>query len=82
MTYAAVVTQDAATKRVQDALLEGDNRLKHGAKPAKVRESYERALALAREAGIADRIRPLVELRLGDLERLEGAPPPDAQPEA
>ena len=54
-----------------DALLTGDNRLKQGVEPAKVRESYEQALELAREAGIEERIGPLVEVRLADLERLE-----------
>jgi hypothetical protein len=47
----------------------GDNRLKQGVSPAKVRESYEQALAVAREAGMEDRIRPLVEVRLADLDR-------------
>lgn len=58
--------------RIQKLLVTGDNRLKQGVDPAKVRESWEQALALAREAGVEDRIRPLVELRLADLEQ----PPP------
>ena len=58
---------DDLRERVQKALLAGDNRLKQGVEPAKVRESYEQALALAREAGIEERIRPLVEIRLADL---------------
>ena len=66
--------------RVHQALLTGDNRLKQGVEPAKVRESYEQALALAREGGIEDRIRPLVEVRLAGLERLEAESPPPAQP--
>ena len=48
----------------------GDNRLKQGVAPEKARESYEQALALAREAGIEDKVRPLVEVRLADLDRL------------
>jgi hypothetical protein len=48
----------------------GDNRLKQGVAPQKARESYEQALAVAREAGIEDAVRPLVELRLADLDRL------------
>ena len=55
---------------IQKLILTGDNRLKQGVDPAKVRESYEQALALAREAGIEERIRPLVEVRLADLEQL------------
>ncbi len=69
-------------ERVQRAILAGDNRLKQGVDPAKIRESYEQALALAREAGIEDRVRPLVELRLADLERLEAESAPPAPPEA
>jgi hypothetical protein len=55
--------------RIQKLLVTGDNRLKQGVDPAKARESWERALALAREAGLEDRIRPLVEVRLADLDR-------------
>jgi hypothetical protein len=53
--------------RIQKLLVTGDNRLKQGVDPAKARESWEQALALAREAGMEDRIRPLVEVRLADL---------------
>jgi hypothetical protein len=55
--------------RIQKLLVTGDNRLKQGVDPAKVRESWEQALALAREAGLEERIRPLVEVRLADLQR-------------
>jgi len=63
------LTQDAR-ERVQKLLVTGDNRLKQGVDPAKVRESYEQALRLALEAGFEDSVRPLVEIRLADLERL------------
>jgi hypothetical protein len=43
--------------------------LKQGVDPAKARESYEQALEAAREAGLEEAIRPLVELRLADLPR-------------
>ena len=56
-------------ERIQKLLVTGDNRLKQGVDPAKARESWTQALALAREAGLEERIRPLVELRLADLER-------------
>jgi hypothetical protein len=59
-----------ARERIQKLLVTGDNRLKQGVAPHKVRESYERALELAREAGLEDSVRPLVEIRLADLERL------------
>ena len=36
-----------------------------------MRATYEEALALAREAGLEERIGPLVEVRLADLDRLE-----------
>lgn len=55
--------------RIQKLLVSGDNRLKQGVDPAKVRQSWEEALALAREAGLEDRIRPLVEVRVADLEQ-------------
>lgn len=68
--------------RIQKALLTGDNRLKQGVEPGKVRESYEQALELAREAGIEDAIGPLVAVRLADLDKLEAGPPPPAPPDA
>ena len=58
--------------RIQKLLVTGDNRLKQGVDPAKARESWEQALALAREAGLEERIRPLVEVRVADLERPRG----------
>jgi len=68
---------DEARARIQRLLVTGDNRLKQGVAPEKVRESYEQALAAAREAGVEDAVRPLVEIRLADLEQLaRGSPPP------
>jgi hypothetical protein len=67
--------------RIQKALLTGDNRLKQGVDPAKVRESYEQALELAREAGIEDKIMQLVEFRLADLAKLEAESALPALPE-
>ena len=58
--------------RIQKLLVTGDNRLKQGVDPAKARESWGQALVLAREAGLEDRIRPLVEVRLADLEQPRG----------
>jgi len=60
-----------ARERIQKLLVTGDNRLKQGVSADKARESYEQALAVAREAGLEDSVRPLVEVRLADLERLE-----------
>ena len=57
-------------ERIQKLLITGDNRLKQGVSPEKVRATYEEALALAREEGLEDRIGPLVEIRLADLDRL------------
>ena len=56
-----------AHARIQKLLVTGDNRLKNGVDPEKARESWEEALAVAREAGLEERIRPLVEIRLADL---------------
>jgi hypothetical protein len=66
---AAGVTEDVR-EQIQKLLVTGDNRLKQGVSPEKVRETYEQALALARENGLEERIRPLVEVRLADLDRL------------
>jgi len=59
--------RDEARERIQKLLLTGDNRLKQGVDPEKARESWEQALAVAREAGLEETIRPLVEIRLADL---------------
>lgn len=69
-----------ARERIQKLLVTGDNRLKQGVDPAKVRESYEQALAVAREAGLEDTIRPLVEVRLADLDALAERPVPESPP--
>ena len=71
-----------ARERIQKLLVTGDNRLKQGVDPAKARESYEQALEAAREAGLEDSIRPLVEIRLADLERLQRGSPRSAPPDA
>jgi hypothetical protein len=76
------VKAEEARAQIQKLLVTGDNRLKQGVDPAKARQSYEQALAVAREAGLEDRIRPLVELRLADLERLARAAPPPEPPAA
>jgi len=64
------MTSDDARARIQKLLVTGDNRLKQGVDSAKVRESFEQALEVARAAGLEEQVRPLVELRLADLERL------------
>jgi hypothetical protein len=61
------VDESAAREQIQKLILTGDNRLKQGVDKAKVRQSYEQALALAREHGMEERIRPLIEIRLADL---------------
>jgi hypothetical protein len=64
------VERDDVRERIQKLLVTGDNRLKQGVAPDKVRATYEQALALAREAGLEERIKPLVDVRLADLDRL------------
>jgi hypothetical protein len=64
------VDEATARERIQKLLVTGDNRLKQGVSPDKARESFEQALSVAREAGLEASVRPLVELRLADLERL------------
>jgi hypothetical protein len=73
---------DDARERIQKLLVTGDNRLKQGVAPEKVRETYDEALEVARAAGLEAAIRPLVELRLADLGRLAGGSPPPALPDA
>jgi hypothetical protein len=80
--YGRFVKGDEAHERIQKLLVTGDNRLKQGVDPAKARQSYEQALAAAREAGLEDAIGPLVELRLADLERLARESPPPSPPDA
>ena len=80
ITYVPVEA-DARTK-IQKLLITGDNRLKQGVDTEKVRESYEQALAVAREAGLEESVRPLVEIRLAELEKLAGESPPPAPPDA
>ena len=71
-----------ARARIQKLLVTGDNRLKQGVAIEKVQETYEEALAVAREAGLEESVRPLVEVRLADLQRLaresHRSGPPDA----
>ena len=71
-----------ARDHIQKLLVTGDNRLKQGVALEKVRASYEQALVLAREAGLEAAVKPLVERRLADLERLSGGSPPPAPPAA
>ena len=76
------MTGSDAHARIQKLLVTGDNRLKQGAGAAKARESWEQALAVAREAGLEASVRPLVEVRLADLELLAGGSPPREPPDA
>ena len=73
---------DEARAKIQRLLVTGDNRLKQGVAPEKARESYEQALEVAREAGIEEAVRPLVEIRLADLERLARESPRPEPPAA
>ena len=77
-------TSADARATIQRLLVTGDNQLKHGVALEKVRESYLSALEAARAAGLEDAVRPLVELRLADLEQLRpaAAAPPPAPPAA
>jgi hypothetical protein len=74
------MTAYEARQRIQKLLVTGDNRLKQGVSAAKARQSYEQALEVARAAGLEESIKPLVELRLEELERLQGESPPPGAP--
>ena len=71
-----------AREKIHNLLLTGDNRLKQGVSAERIRQSYEEALAIAREHGLEESVGPLVEIRLNDLERLAGGSPPPAPPDA
>jgi hypothetical protein len=76
------VDEHEAREKIHDLLVTGDNRLKQGVSAEKIRQSYEQALAVAKEHGLEASVRPLVEIRLADLERLAGGSPPPAPPGA
>jgi hypothetical protein len=61
-----------ARERIQKLLVTGDNRLKQGVAHGKVRETYEEALRVAQDAGLEESVRPLVQVRLADLDELSG----------
>jgi hypothetical protein len=73
---------DSAHEQIQKLIVTGDNRLKQGVSLEKARQSFEQALAVAREAGLEERVRPLIELRLADLERLARESTPPSPPDA
>jgi predicted O-methyltransferase YrrM len=76
------MAESDARERIQKLLVTGDNRLKQGVAVDKVRENYEEALAVAREAGLEDSVRRLVEVRLADLEQLSRESPRSGPPAA
>ena len=80
--YARLVASEDARQRIQKLLVTGDNRLKQGVSAEKVRATYEEALAVAREAGLEESVRPLVEVRLADLQRLARESPRSGPPAA
>ena len=61
------MAEEDAHARIQHLLVTGDNRLKQGVDPEKARESWLQALEVAKEAGLEESVRPLVEVRLADL---------------
>jgi hypothetical protein len=76
------VDNDEAREKIHQLLLTGDNRLKQGVSAEKIRQSYEQALAVAREHGLEESVGPLIAIRLADLERLAGGSPPPVPPAA
>jgi hypothetical protein len=70
---------DDVRARVRALILTGDNRVKQGGDrlAARARESFEQALALAEQGGIADDgLRAIIELRLQALDAATGRRPP------
>ena len=74
--------EEKTREKIQKLLITGDNRLKQGVDPKKVRESFLQALEVAREAGLEEQVRPLVEIRLADLARLAPEEPRRGEPDA
>ncbi len=74
--------RENSREKIRKLLVTGDNRLKQGVAPEKARKSFLEALEAAREAGLEEEVRPLVELRLADLERLAPGSPRSAEPDA
>jgi len=72
----------AARAKIHDLLITGDNRLKQGVAPEKVKQTWIEALAVAREHGLEAGVAPLVEIRLADLERPGAEEPPPVPPAA
>lgn len=68
----AEIDPELAAERVRKLIIVGDNRLKQGGhdKFAKARGTFEQALRLAEDAGIADRFRPFIERRLESIDQL------------
>jgi hypothetical protein len=67
-------TTEGPGERVRALIISGDNRLKQGGptQARKARETYEKALAEAEAAGVADDlIRTLLERRIADVRELE-----------
>jgi hypothetical protein len=69
-------------EKIRKLLVTGDNRLKQGVDPEKARQSFLQALEVARQAGLEEEIRPLVEVRLADLPRLAPESLRGAEPDA
>jgi hypothetical protein len=72
--------EQEARAKIHDLLLLGDNRLKQGVSAEKIRATYEQALAVAQEHGLEEGVRPLIEIRLTELQRLGEESPPPAPP--
>jgi hypothetical protein len=73
------VEEGDARAKIQKLLVTGENRLKQGVSLDKARESYEQGSPVTREAGVEESVRPIVEVRLADLERLSRESPRSAR---
>jgi hypothetical protein len=71
---------DEARDQIRKLIVTGDNRLKQGVAAEKARQSFEQALALAREHALEEQVGPLIAVRLADLDALAGEAPPPAPP--
>lgn len=71
------IDPEVAAERVRKLIIVGDNRLKQGSgdRYAKARGTFEQALRVAEEAGLGDRFRPFIEVRLASIEQLAESGP-------
>ena len=75
------IDPDQAAERIRKLIVVGDNRLKQGGpdKYRKARGTFEQALRMAGEVGLAERFEPFIRARLESLDELAASDPGTGQ---